>query len=130
LPGDPQTLNSQYMAKKNPLGVREKKLSTKEYEDALVKLEKLPADLVGEDEFRARLRQTQVFRYEKGSKMIEDVQSLLISLSRDAPKGKGKELKLAIQKLDDATVQMTHGALKFNKGAVAGVRTLLEIKRG
>lgn len=118
------------MAKqKNPLGIKEQRLTAEQYEDALVKYAKLPPDVVDETEFRRRLEQTTVLRYRKAGKLLDGVEQLIKDIAKTQPGSKQSELKLAIKKLDLATVQMTHGALGFNKGAVAGVRNLLQITR-
>jgi hypothetical protein len=114
---------------KNPLGIKEERLTPEEYEDAIVKYNELPADVVEETEFRKRLKATTIVRYKKASKLVSGVQKRLADLAVERGGASGKELKLAITELDHSIVQMTHASLGFNKGAVAGKRNLLEIKR-
>jgi len=117
------------MADDNPLGVKEQRLTPDEFEEALVKFAKLAPDIVDEAEYRHRLRETILYRYKQGGKLLEEVAKLLEEVGKKAGGGAEKELQLVLKKVDEAVVQMTHGALGFNKGAVAGVRNLLQITR-
>ena len=120
------------MAKQpTPLPRTEKKLTPKEYEDSLVRLAKSTPDIVDEPEFRSRLKDTTIHRYEVGLGLLEDVEALLLSLKQDeSPTVDPQDLDLAIKKIDHAVVQMTHGALAFNKAKTSGIRNILQVTRG
>ena len=107
---------------------KEKKLSPKQFEDALTRFEKSPPDVVDETEFRKRLRQTTIQRYGIALDLLSDVEDLLLSLGKNATVPKD-QVDFAIEEIDQAVVQITHGSLKFNKGAVAGIRSVLNVKR-
>lgn len=114
---------------KNPLGVKEVRLTPKQYEDALVKYAKLPADTVDEKEYRKRLRDTAIYRYKIASELLADVGSVIKKMPEEANEIDRKDLNFAIKKIDLAVVQMTHASLGFNKAATAGARNLLKVKR-
>lgn len=101
-------------------------MTPEEYEDALVKFAKSPPDMVDEAEFRRRLRDTSVYRYEVGTELLRDVGDLLRRIGNDNTKA---EIDLAVEKLDAAAVQIAFGALAFNKGATAGIRNILQVRR-
>jgi hypothetical protein len=108
--------------------VKEKRLTPDEYENALVEFAKSTPDIVDEAEFRRRLRGTTLTRYKRGSELLDEVQEALSEAARGS--AQKKELTLAVKKVDDAIVQMTHGALAFNKGATfEGIRNLLQVTR-
>jgi hypothetical protein len=121
---------------KRELPQKEKRLSPKEFEDALVRLEKSAPDIVDEDEFRRRLRETTIHRYEVALELIKDVEDLLLNMSNsDDSSEKGlpskEELDFALEEIDHAVVQMTHASLAFNKAATssAGIRNILMVTR-
>jgi hypothetical protein len=114
---------------------REKRLTPKQFEDALVRLEKSAPDIVNEKELRKRLRQTTVHRYEVALDLIKDVEDTLLRAGKVAA-GTNKndlskeDLNFALEELDQAIVQMTHASLKFNKaGSAGGIRSILVATR-
>ena len=108
---------------------KEKRLKPKEFEDALLRLEKSPPDVVDEPEYRRRLRQTTIHRYEVALDLLSDVEELLLTLGKSGNAPLKEQVDFAIEEIDQAVVQMTHGSLKFNKGAVSGIRSVLSVKR-
>jgi hypothetical protein len=108
--------------------VKEKRLTPKEFEDALVDFEKSPPDIVDEKELRKRLKATTLTRYQRGTALLDEVKKAIIT--SNAGSTTKKDLKIAVARIDEAIVQMTHGSLKYNKGATAeGIRTLVQVTR-
>lgn len=118
------------MARSDRVKVPESRLSSRQYEDALVEFAKSPPDLVDEAEFRKRLRETTIYRYDRANTLLDEIETTLNDVAQRQPSQEGRELKLAIKKIDDAVVQITHGSLAFNKQASSeGIRNILVVTR-
>jgi len=94
----------------------EKRLNSAQFKKLLIEYNSQNPEILEKEEFEHWLDDHILTRHDLADKLLTEVQKELKELSKALP-SKGKDLELAIKKIEDAAIYMTHGAAGYNKAA-------------
>ena len=75
--------------------------------------------------FKEYLEDTTISRYKQADAVFSQVQEALSKLAAGAETAKAEELRLAVNKIDEAIALMSYGAYGWNKAAYGKPRAIL-----